>query len=83
MSEIDEIRSLERQMLAIRAAEEARQSIAAIDRQWLEARARRRRDAAIRATLRSLFRLPLELWRRIRSVAIPSGADASAGLRGR
>lgn len=83
MREIDEIRALERQILAIQAGEAAAESIGALDRAWLAARARRRRDAAIRIGLRWLFRLPLTLWRRIRSAATPPAGETSAGLRGR
>ncbi len=83
MSEIDAIRALERQILAIQAGHAAADSIEAMDRRWLAARARRRRDAAIRIMLRMLFRLPLKLWRWTRSVAIPPAQEPSAGLRGR
>ena len=83
MSEIDAIRALERQILAIQAGHAAADSIKALDRRWLAARARRRRDAGIRNMLRLLFRLPLKLWRRARSAAIPPGRQPSAGLRGR
>ncbi|HMR29562.1 MAG TPA: hypothetical protein PKA13_06320 [Geminicoccaceae bacterium] len=83
MREIDDIRALERQILAIQAGAAAADSIDAMDRAWLAAHASHRRNAAIRLALRRLFRLPLTLWRRIRSVAIPPVEETSAGLRGR
>lgn len=83
MREIDEIRALERQMAAIEAGAAARRAVNALDRRWLAARAHRRRNAGLRFALRRLFGLPLALWRRLRSAAIPSAEEASAGLRGR
>lgn len=83
MNEIDAIRALERQLAAIQARQAADESINAIDSRWLAARARRRRDAALHIMLRLLFRLPLKLWRRARSAAIPPARQPSAGLRGR